>query len=716
MWNRDNTAVLTPDELVEASERGRLMAAVNITRNPDARYRVESVYGKKFCMERWPEAYGHPNSGGYMKAFQRAVQAAKSLLPILLIALLVTVTAYPQATFRAPTISAGSNVNYVYWTAGKIHNGGHEVSVAAGSHILTTSQADCSAPGYAACNFLYANNAGAVDITNTLATAVGSGNTLLAFIETGAADTILAHIALPSQSGTMWNQAGGPILSGFTAITPAAAAGTTVGSGALPFSGAYLGTAATNNILFAPIATAAARTFKFSDPGAAGAFAFADPSVTTKQLVFDLSGATGASTLASTLLAGRTITLTDPGAATAALAFSNIAQTFTGVQSFTSPVLTTPTVTTDIHSTVAAGAAIGTAALPFGSLVLGTAATNVFTFTPSALGAARAITIADPGGAATVAFTNSTSSQAMTGLGHLSPHTAATSNLGTALLPWGTAYIGTAATNNFVLTPAATGAARVITFADPGGAATLAYTNSTTSQALTGLGHLSPHTAATSNLGTALLPWGVAYLGTAATNNFVITPAATAAARVITMADPGGAATIAYSNPTTAQTITNTTLTTPTLTTPIYSGETALCSAQFNATNGDTGTTLTNVTGMVVTVVPGTYRFRINVPGVSTTNSGIKVAFKYTTTVISNMEATGWGYSAAALEVAHTTSTADQATLFADNTLAYISVVVEGVVVVGTGGTIQFQAAQNAAHADTTSVYARASMAFTRLN
>jgi hypothetical protein len=208
----------------------------------------------------------------------------------------------------------------------------------------------------------------------------------------------------------------------------------------------------------------------------------------------------------------------------------------------------------------------------------------------------------------------------------------------------------------------------------------------------------------------------VAYLGTAATNNFVITPAATAAARVITIADPGGAATIAYANPTTAQTITNTTLTTPTLTTPVYSGEEALCTAQFNATDGDTGATLTPVTGMVVTVVPGTYRFYVNVPGVSTVNAGIKLAFKYAGTVVSNMESTARGYSAAAVEVNHTTNAADEAVLFGDNTLAYVSVVVEGVAVIGTGGTIQFEAAQNAAHADVTSVYARASMTFKRIS
>jgi hypothetical protein len=75
----------------------------------------------------------------------------------------------------------------------------------------------------------------------------------------------------------------------------------------------------------------------------------------------------------------------------------------------------------------------------------------------------------------------------------------------------------------------------------------------------TGLSSLGPTTAGTIDIGAALLPFRKLYLGTAATNNMVITPAATSAARVITMADPGGAASIAYLNSTNAQTLTTTT-------------------------------------------------------------------------------------------------------------------------------------------------------------
>jgi hypothetical protein len=48
---------MTPDEIAEAKERGRRMAAEAVRLNPDSRRRVESQYGIEFCKNRWPEAY-----------------------------------------------------------------------------------------------------------------------------------------------------------------------------------------------------------------------------------------------------------------------------------------------------------------------------------------------------------------------------------------------------------------------------------------------------------------------------------------------------------------------------------------------------------------------------------------------------------------------------------------------------------------------------------
>lgn len=179
------------------------------------------------------------------------------------------------------------------------------------------------------------------------------------------------------------------------------------------------------------------------------------------------------------------------------------------------------------------------------------------------------------------------------------------------------------------------------------------------------------------------------------TNTTTISATAPAASRVVTLADPGANANLITS-------------------TGIGGTQIARCSAQFDATSGDTGTTLTNLTGMVLTVIPATYKYRVCLPGVATANSGIKAAFKLTTTVLTSIEATGLAYTASGVAVQHTTTTTDQTSQIASTTAA-IYTVLEGSMVVGTGGTIQIQAAQNASHADTTSVYAGATFELTRI-
>ena len=74
---------------------------------------------------------------------------------------------------------------------------------------------------------------------------------------------------------------------------------------------------------------------------------------------------------------------------------------------------------------------------------------------------------------------------------------------------------------------------------------------------VTGTGFL-PVTVGATTVGAAAKPFFKFYLGTADTNNFVFTPASTAAQRVITITDPGGAATMAWLNPTTVQTLSGT--------------------------------------------------------------------------------------------------------------------------------------------------------------
>lgn len=247
--------------------------------------------------------------------------------------------AFGQANLRTPVISAAATGLTITYTAGTVNNGGHPVAITAGTASATTNKTDCSSPGFANCNFLYANSTGTVAITTTLATAVAPGNTLMALIETTAGGNV-SQIVYPLQSGTLWMQAAGPLQTGFSsAPTPAVAGATQLGTNALPWGGLFLGTAATNNINILPLATAAARTEVLADPGATGAFAIADPSVNTKVLVFDISGMTAAKTLtlASNSANSRTITFTDPGgAANVAYANPTTAQALTALSSITS--------------------------------------------------------------------------------------------------------------------------------------------------------------------------------------------------------------------------------------------------------------------------------------------------------------------------------------------------------------------------------------------
>ncbi len=141
------------------------------------------------------------------------------------------------------------------------------------------------------------------------------------------------------------------------------------------------------------------------------------------------------------------------------------------------------------------------------------------------------------------------------------------------------------------------------------------------------------------------------------------------------------------------------------------SGNTVRQSATITVANS---TTLTNLTGLVQTVVPGTYAFRAYLVGSTGASGGWKAAFKYTGTVLSGIQATSYAYTASAVAVASTTTATDQASLIAATT-AYTSATIEGTMVVTTGGTIQLQFAQNASDGTNSVILLGSSMTFTRI-
>jgi hypothetical protein len=122
-----------------------------------------------------------------------------------------------------------------------------------------------------------------------------------------------------------------------------------------------------------------------------------------------------------------------------------------------------------------------------------------------------------------------------------------------------------------------------------------------------------------------------------------------------------------------------------------------------------------NITGLSQTVVPGTYRFRAVLPStVASGTGGIKYAFNYTTAVLSGIEATGLGYTASAVAVQHTTTTTTQTDLFTQAAVV-IMTVLEGTMVVTTGGTVDLQMAQNTSNGSNTVTLVGSTMEFVRI-
>lgn len=146
-------------------------------------------------------------------------------------------------------------------------------------------------------------------------------------------------------------------------------------------------------------------------------------------------------------------------------------------------------------------------------------------------------------------------------------------------------------------------------------------------------------------------------------------------------------------------------------------GDVSRPSAQFLVDSGSTGTTLANVTGMVTdTLPPGTYEVDINLITTATTNSGIKAALKQGTAgMVTSISLNVTSTSASAVAQTTRFTTATDASTFVGATAAYLRVQVTGIVVLGLAGTLQLQAAQNASHADDTTVELGSVMRFRKI-
>jgi len=163
----------------------------------------------------------------------------------------------------------------------------------------------------------------------------------------------------------------------------------------------------------------------------------------------------------------------------------------------------------------------------------------------------------------------------------------------------------------------------------------------------------------------------------------------------------------------TAPTITGVVAGVPDLTLALGVSNIKFCSAQVDVTSSTTLVNVTGLTGFAV-VASGVYRFDINISGTSGASGGMKLAFKYTTATMTDLEAMATGFTASAVACQHTTTATDQASLYAQ-TAAVIGVRITGRLTVNAAGTIAVQMAQNASDGTATSAYVGSSASFTRV-
>ena len=143
----------------------------------------------------------------------------------------------------------------------------------------------------------------------------------------------------------------------------------------------------------------------------------------------------------------------------------------------------------------------------------------------------------------------------------------------------------------------------------------------------------------------------------------------------------------------------------------------SLCKTQLDMVTGTTGSTLTDVPGMISdTLEPGVYEFVINARVIATANTGISLALKWGTAAMITAQTYQADAKTASGVVTTAGTTATDATLLLDSAAGVVvNAVIHGIFTVAIAGTVKLQAAQHTAHADTTSVYLNSKMEINRI-
>jgi hypothetical protein len=295
---------------------------------------------------------------------------------------------------------------------------------------------------------LYSDNTGAGTSLANPFTVSGTALTYTFYAADGVYDVNLSGTVPGGFSRTVTIGPTGNLISTVVSdVSPTVAGAATVGTATLPFGSAYVGATANNTFQITGTATGN-RVFTLPDT-ASDTFVMrtatqtltnktlTSPTITGATLTTPALGVATATSINGIAITSGSGTLTITGAKTvtfnststwtgtdaqtytfpstsATIARTDAANTFTGHQTIegvtstgatgtnllvfaTSPALTTPTITTSIASVTAGTATVGTTALPFGSLYIGTAATNNLVVTPAAFGQATTATVADAG-------------------------------------------------------------------------------------------------------------------------------------------------------------------------------------------------------------------------------------------------------------------------------------------------------------------------------
>lgn len=129
----------------------------------------------------------------------------------------------------------------------------------------------------------------------------------------------------------------------------------------------------------------------------------------------------------------------------------------------------------------------------------------------------------------------------------------------------------------------------------------------------------------------------------------------------------------------------------------------------------DDGAAASALTGLVHTVVAGTYAYRAVLQCLSTVNGGVKITMDLTTAALTSIQNVALAFTASGVAQARSTTTTDNAVLYGA-TAAVTQIILEGTMVVSTGGTIQLNAEQNASHADESTFYTGSTFSMQRLS